>query len=299
MILVVGATGLVGSEACRQFAASRIPVRALARPSSDTAKVAALEALPAQIAWGDVRDPASLVRACTGVDAVVCTISSMPFSYTPGVNDVALVDDAGVRALIDAAEAAGVPRFVYVSFSGNIDRPCPLRDAKRAVERHLQASRLDWTILRPSYFMEVWLSPAVGFDVESATATLYGTGEAPISWISLRDVASFAVACVRDGAASRTVLELGGPRPVAPNEVVRIFEAATGRPFTTSYVPSGALEDQLAAAEDPMQASFAALMRCYADGDPIEMGRTTELLASPMLSVEAYAASFTPAVTAS
>jgi uncharacterized protein YbjT (DUF2867 family) len=299
VILVVGATGLVGKEVCRQLSAAGVAVRALIRPSADPNKIADLRDLPVATMVGDLRDPASLERACTDVDAVVCTASSMPFSYEAGVNDIAWVDLDGVRSLIDTAKTAGVARFVYVSFSGGMERRSPLRDAKRTVEHHLQESRLDWTILRPSYFMEVWLSPAVGFDASQATATVPGSGDRPISWISLRDVASFVVACLGSSTTSRRIIELGGPRPVTPNEVIRIFEATSGRPFSTSYLSVSDLEAQQAAASDPMQVSFAALMRCYADGDPIEMGRTADLLPAPMTSVEVYAASLLPAAAAS
>jgi hypothetical protein len=56
----------------------------------------------------------------------------------------------------------GVEQFVFVSFSGNLSLPTPLHDSKRQVEQRLQQSPMTWTILRPSAFMEVWLSPASG-----------------------------------------------------------------------------------------------------------------------------------------
>ena len=59
---------------------------------------------------------------------------------------------------------AGVGQLVYTSFSGQMDLDFPLRNAKRVVEQHLKESGLTYTILRPSFFDEVWLSPALGFD---------------------------------------------------------------------------------------------------------------------------------------
>lgn len=64
--------------------------------------------------------------------------------------------------LIDAARAAGASRFVHVSVAHSINEDCPLTTAKRAVEQHLQRSGMTWTILAPSFFMEVGLSPALG-----------------------------------------------------------------------------------------------------------------------------------------
>lgn len=296
MILVVGATGLVGREVCRQLVHAGSPVRALVRTGSDDDTVAALRMMGIETVEGDVRDRSSLDRAVRGVDGIVCTISSMPFRYEPGVNDIATVDTDGVRNLADAAVAAGVPKFVYTSFSGNMDRPFPLRDAKRSVEAWLRASPLDWTILRPSYFMEGWLSPMVGFDPAQGTATIYGTGERPISWISRKDVASFAVASLTHARAQKAVLELGGPQLLTPLDVVRIFESVFGRTIDLTFVPVDALDAQLAAATDPMQQSFAALIRCYADGDPIEMGATARMLSDRLTTVSDYAVSIRQAV---
>ena len=299
MILVVGATGLVGREVCRQLVKAGTPVRALVRTGSDPDTVAALRMMGTEPVEGDVRDRSSLDRAVRGVDGIVCTISSMPFRYEPGVNDIVTVDTEGVRHLVDAAVAARVPKFVYTSFSGHMERRFPLRDAKRTVEGWLKASPLDWTILRPSYFMEGWLSPMVGFDPAQGTATIYGTGEHPISWISRQDVASFAVASLTHPSAHKAVLELGGPQPLTPLEVVRIFESVFGRTIDLTFVPVEALDAQLAAATDPMQQSFMALMRCYADGDPIEMGATARLLPDRLTTVDAYAVSIRPAVATS
>lgn len=291
MILVVGATGLVGGDICRRLAAKGLPVRALVRATADPAKVDALKALGVEVVAGDLRDPASLGEACRDVATVISTASSMPFGYEPGVNDIATTDLAGTLHLVDAARAAGVvERFVYTSFSNNIDLDFPLRNAKRTVEDHLKLSSLPYTILRPSYFMEVWLSPAVGFDASRAKATIYGTGANPISWISLADVAEFAVRSLDSPAARNATIELGGPAALTPLQVVGVFERAYGRPFQTEHVTAEALLAQQQGATDPMQQSFSGLMRCYAAGDPIDMQATIEDFPFVLTSVDDYAA---------
>ncbi len=290
MNLVVGATGMVGGEICRQLVAAGKPARALVRSTSDPGKVQALRDLGVEVVEGDVRDRASLDAACAGATAVISTVSSMPFSYQPGENDIETVDLNGVKALIDAAVSAGIEHLIYTAFSGQINLDFPLRNAKRAVERHLKGSGLTYTVLRPSYFMEVWLSPAVGFDAANAKATIYGTGEEPISWISFQDVAKFAAASLDNPAARNAVLELGGPQALTPKQVVGIFERASGKSFEVQYVPADALAAQQAGATDPMQQSFSGLMRCYAAGDPIDMTETGKAFPFERKSVERYAA---------
>jgi NADH dehydrogenase len=232
-------------------------------------------------------DPASLEAACQGVSAVISTVSSMPSCYEAGVNDIQHVDLDGMTCLIDAAQAAGVERFIYTSFT--MDNEFPLRNAKRAVEGHLKDSGIVYTILRPSYFMEVWLSPAVGFDVANGKAQIYGSGENPISWISFKDVAQFAVESLDNPLARNATLELGGPEALSQLQAVHIFEDLSGRSFEVQHVPEEALAEQQKAAMDPMQQSFAGLMQWYAKGDPVDMGETLKTYPVQLTSVRDYA----------
>src|SRR5438445_13649108 len=81
------------------------------------------------------------------------------------------------------------------------------------------------------FFMEIWLSPTLGFDFADGKATIYGSGENKISYISLHNVADFTVAALSNAAARNAVLELGGPEALTQLEVVRIFEKITARTF--------------------------------------------------------------------
>ena len=76
MILVVGATGLLGGEVCRLLARQAKPLRALVRGRANPDKVAPLQRLGAEPACGDLRDPASLAAACRGASAVISTASA-------------------------------------------------------------------------------------------------------------------------------------------------------------------------------------------------------------------------------
>jgi uncharacterized protein YbjT (DUF2867 family) len=287
MYLVVGATGLLGGEICRRLAAQGKPVRGLVRATSDQAKVDELKSNGVEIVQGDMCDPASLGAACQGVSAVISTVSALPSCYEPEGNNIQTVDVDGTQNLIDAAQAAGVERFIYTSFT--MDNDFPLRNAKRAVEGHLKDSGLVYTILRPSYFIEFWFSPAVGFDVADAKAQIYGSGENPISWISFKDVAQFAVESLDNPSARNATLELGGPEALSQLQAVHIFEEQSGRSFEVQHVPEEALAEQQKAATDPAQQSFAGLMRWYAKGDTVDMGETLKTFPVQLTSVRDYA----------
>lgn len=290
MILVVGSTGLLGQEVCQQLALQHRSTRALVRPTTDPAKVEKLQHLGITCAPGDLRDASSIQDALLGIDTVVCTASAMPFAYRAGSNDIRSIDLEGVMRLVDLARAAGVRQFIYTSFSGNLEVASPLRDAKRAVERHLRASGMGYTILRPSYFMEVWLSAATGFDVAGRRATIYGAGDRRITWISLRDVAQFAVAAIGHPAAHNATLELGGPEPLTPLEVVALFETALHVRFTLHHALASALHLRMAAATDPMEKSFVALMIGVVHGDWIPMAGLLRQFPIKLTTVHEFAA---------
>jgi len=286
MILVTGSTGMVGSAACQRLVELGKPVKALVRETSDPAKTGRLSGLGITLVKGDLRNPDSLQTACQGVETVITTVSALPVSYTPGQNDIQHVDLEGTKSLIDAAKAAGVKHFIYTSFNLNAD--FPLSNAKHEVEAYVETSGMNYTILRPSYFMEAWLSPMVGFDVANAKATIYGNGDQLISWISFLDVVSFVVESVTSPAARNTVLALGGPEPVSPNQVVKLFEAKSGKSFEVSYVPAEALKAQMEGATEPMQKSFAGLMYGYALGDPVNMEETLKAFPMKLTSLQEF-----------
>jgi uncharacterized protein YbjT (DUF2867 family) len=289
MILIAGATGMLGKQICRLLATQGKPVRGLVRITSDPSTVEQLKEMGLDSVEGNVRDRSSLDAACQGVTALISTVSAIPYSYDPADNNLQQVDRDGMTNLIHAAQDAGVHHFVYTSFSGNLDLDFPLRNAKRRIEQRLKDSGLTFTILRPSCFMETWLSPAMGFDYANAKAQIFGSGDNPLSWISLYDVAQFAVESLENPTARNVTLELGGPEALNPLEVIRIFEEAGGRSFEVEYVPAKALEEQQRATEDPMAQSFAGLMRCYAQGDSIDMRSLRQAFPIELTSVEAYA----------
>lgn len=294
MILVAGATGFLGREICRRLLAEGRAVRALVRRTSDPAVVTSLDVMGAEIVEGDLRDRPSLDRACGGTTTVI-TSASTTRSRQEG-ESIESTDQRGQLDLVDAARAAWVRHYVYVSYSGAVGVDDPLTVAKRGVERAVRESGITYTILRPTFFME-WLSPALGFDAANGRVTIYGSGENRISWISLADVAEFAVRSIDAPAARNAVIELGGPEALSPLEVVWIFEEVGGRPIQVQHVPEEMIRAQQADAQDSLQRAFAALMLAYASGDTIPMDETLSRFPVRLRSVHEFArdALFAPA----
>ena len=266
-ILVVGGTGMVGGATVRRLRDRGETVSVLVRGGDRHPKAAALRELDATIVDGDLTDPESLARAAGDADVVICTVTSMPTGANDGLRRV---DRDGTLALIDAAEAAKVERFVYTSYSGNMREASPLDTAKRDCERRLMAGTMHSVILRPSFFMEVWLSPSLGFDPSGGTARIYGTGDARVSYVSARNVADFAAEAATHRYPGRhTVIEIGGPAAISQHDAVSIFERALGKAVDVQHVPVEALEAQRQGG-DPLKQAFGALMVAYAKGDVID-----------------------------
>lgn len=272
MTLVVGATGLLGTEICRRLASAGKPFKAMVRATSDPAKKDVLKQLGGGLVEADLKDRASLDRACEGTTAVITTPTAI-LSQQPG-DTFDTVDLHGQIQLIDAARAAKIGHYIFVSISGNLlkDGDNPLVDAKRAVENYLQQSGLAYSILRPTFFMEIWLSPHLGFDFANAKATIYGSGQNKTSYISLQNVADFAVELLSNPAARNAVIELGSPEAFSQLEVVRMFEEIIGRTFEKQFVSEEALRARKAAATNPVEQTFADLTLAAARGDTIDMG---------------------------
>lgn len=289
-ILVVGATGSVGQAAALRLLQGQNQVRGLVRGGSSNPKAKKLQAAGATIVEGDLTQPPTLGAACAGIETIVCTATSMPTAADDGLRRV---DLEGTLALIDAAERAGVQRFVYTSYSGNLRLDSPLETAKRTCEDRLLKGRMQAIILRPSYFMEMWLSPVLGFDPEKGSARIYGSGQAKVSYISAFNVAEFAAAAaVRQIDKEHTIQEMGGPEAISQLEAVGIFEQAFHKKIALEHLSAEVLQQQHQSATDPLQKTFAALMLGYAQGDAIPGAKETAARYGVRLrSVNDYASS--------
>lgn len=235
MILVVGATGLLGGSIARRLLGQGKPVRTLVRSDS---RYDGLIAAGAEAAIGDLKDPDSVRAACRSVAAVVTTANAIGRT---GPDDIESVDHLGNRNLVDAAASEGVRRFVFVSALGaDADHPMPLLRAKGLTERRLRASGIAWTILQPNLYMDTWVPAIVG---EPALAgrpvTLVGDGLRRHSMVAVRDVASFAIAALDHPQASGQTLPIGGPHPVTWRDVVAAFERELGRDLPVRTIAIG------------------------------------------------------------
>jgi uncharacterized protein YbjT (DUF2867 family) len=237
MILVVGATGVLGREAVRQLLAAGHKVRAMSRVP---AMAADLKQLGAELVQGDLTDAASLARACHGADAVLAAAHAL---MGTGRYSSEAVDDAGHRALVDAAKAARVKHFVYTSARGvSPGHPVDFFRTKASLEEHLKTSGLNYTILRPSALMEWHVHNLLGKSIlEHGKTTIFGSGNNPTNFVAAHDVARFCVIALTDPEPEGKTLEIGGPDNVTKRQVAEMYIRFSGRPAKVRHVPTGAM----------------------------------------------------------
>src|SRR3954451_1636663 len=237
MILLTGATGLVGSALLRRLVSPdgpRPPVRCLVRDprglGADRVRV--------QIALGDLADPPSFRNALRGVKTVIhlaATIRDQTGGSIEELNGIA------TWRLVQAAERAGVERFVFFSALGasSHDRTRFLR-AKALAERAVRGSAIPHTVFAPSMVY----APGDPFITLLERMSLLpvmarsGRGRALYQPIWADDVADCVVAALREGADAAEHYELAGPQELSHEEIVDTVLRAAGRPRPVVGVPT-------------------------------------------------------------
>ena len=148
VVLVTGATGRQGGTVTEHLISAGFPVRALVRDPNKP-RATELADKGANLAEGDLDDPASLGRALEGVYGVFSVQNFFQAGYEGEIRQ-------GI-SLADAALAAGVSHFVYSSVgSAHRDTGISHFESKRRVEGHVRSLGIPYTIVRPVFFMHNW-----------------------------------------------------------------------------------------------------------------------------------------------
>lgn len=235
-ILVTGASGFIGPKIVRALRTQDRDVRALVRRPERAAQLAGWGA---ELARGDLTDPASLraaVKGCTHVVHLVAILTGRPADFER-------VMTQGTKDLVAAAKEEGVERFVLMSALGTSETskdPVPYFNAKRAEEQEVVSSGLEFTIFRPSFvfggdggalplFMkQVRYSPVV---------TVIGPGLQRFQPIWVEDVAEYFARAIDHPQAANRTFELGGPDTVDWNELYLTIARVLGKHRRLLHVP--------------------------------------------------------------
>lgn len=221
MILVTGATGDIGGELCRLLAEASEPFRAMCRKQEqiDRFRDQGIDAV-----LGDFDRPDTLEHAMKGCDRLFLVSHPTPRQFEQE------------KAAIDAASRAGVSRIVKVSASdANVKSPVPWAKAHALIDHHLRASGLEWTILKPTAFMQnfLWSKKPIsrGYLPQAA-------GSGKVAYIDNRDVARVALTVLTQQGHAHATYFLTGPQPLDMQMIAQRLSAAIGRKVRYINLPN-------------------------------------------------------------
>jgi uncharacterized protein YbjT (DUF2867 family) len=212
MILVTGATGLIGGEVLRRLSQAGVPARALTR---DMKKA---QIMPG-VTWlaGDLGRPETLPAAFEGAKTL--------FLLTHYLEDMVELQHNAIAA----ARAAGVTHVVKVSaFAASDHSKAPIGRWHYHVEKELQESGLEWTMLRPHHFMQNLLAQAEYVKNEGAIYSPSGDGKIP--YVDGRDVGAVAAVTLTTPGHLGKKYVLTGSEAMSYRQAAEIIAAVIGKP---------------------------------------------------------------------
>lgn len=235
MILVTTPNGKVGSEVAKQLLEQGHSVR-LGAHTVEKARAAFPQA---EVVAFDFADEDSMRTALKGVDAL--------YLASPGD------DDEPSQRAIDLAKEAGVARIVRLSAMGVETSDNPMR----RVERHLEASGLEYTLLRPNWFMQNY-STGSADGVRRQGTFSEPSEDAKTSFIDTRDIAAVAVKALTEDGHHTQAYALTGGRAYDRHEVAKAIAQATGK--TVMYQPVSEAQFQAGMTSAGMPEGYVALL---------------------------------------
>jgi uncharacterized protein YbjT (DUF2867 family) len=235
MLLLTGATGLVGSALLRRLVAEGTQVRCLVR---DPRRLGA-QRVRVQIALGDLTDPPSFRNALRGVSTVVhlaASIRDQPRGSIEELNGIA------TWRMVEAAERSGVERFVFLSvLDASTHHRARFFRAKALAEQAVAEAGVRSTVFAPSIIYapgDPWLTLLERLAL-LPVMPVSGRGHATYQPIWAEDVADCVSAALRmNGQAAHVRYELAGPQTLSHNEIVRTVLRSVNRSRPLLHIPT-------------------------------------------------------------
>lgn len=211
MILITGATGNIGKELCRLLAEAEIPARAMCRKDEQLEQ---FRKLGIEAVLADFENPKSLLQAMQGCERMFL-LTSPTLSHTQME-----------KSIIHIAEKAGIKYIVRVSTADtNLSAKLSYAKSHAEIDHYLRSKKLDWTILRPTGFMQNFIES--GHPISTGFLP-HMICDGKLSYIDLRDIALVAKHVLTEDIHKRATYYLTGPESLTVKEVASFLTDALG-----------------------------------------------------------------------
>lgn len=244
-VLIIGATGDVGSAAAQRAIAQGHQVRALVRPTSNTSRFGAL-AERMEFSGGDILERPSLEKALAGMDGIIISIRLTPGEMKKGRTYLD-VEEQGVKNIVAAARQQGAHKIIHVSAAGvGPDCISDMYQAKHQAEEAIRSSGIDYTIFKPSGMFkdfDAFHIPTV-LKLGIACTWPFGPIDFHMNPLSHLDLAACMVSALDNPRASRMTIEIGGPDCITSQDLLNMIARKAG--IQTTYT-EGVSKEQLVA----------------------------------------------------
>lgn len=219
MILLTGVTGKIGGETAKQLRGKGAPLRALVR---DEAKAAHLKAAGVELVVGDIADAKIVGKALAGVDKA--------FLLLPNGEH----QEAHEKQFTDLAKAAGIKHLVKLSSMEAVAAAkTPIPRAHWAVEEYIRASGLNWTMVKPNFFMQNLLASARTIKEQGKFFLPMGNGTTGMA--DARDIGAVCAEVLTGEGHAGQSYEITGPEVLTFLKVAERFTEVLGK--KVEYVP--------------------------------------------------------------
>lgn len=290
MILVAGGTGLVGGAIVRELARRGKKVAVLTRDAERAQKNLAGVA---EAREGDVRDPMTLGSAVEGVETVIGAqqFPGYPMEDKGKGRTFEEVDAKGTESLVEAAKAAGVKRYIYLSGAGaGKDAKYHWFRSKWRAEEAVRNSGLTYVILRPSWIFgpeDVSLNRFLNMSRFLPFVPLIGNpGKQRVQPVFIEDVAKIAAESVDNPTADNQTFEIGGPEAMTMNELIKVALDVAGRKRLMLATPTPVMKLVASIAQHapgkPLTPDAIDFITQDALGDPTEVQEALGIEVTPL-----------------
>lgn len=243
LVTVFGGSGFVGKYVVRALCKAGYRVRVAMRRPHLGNELRVMGAVgQVQLVQANVKNPESVARALEGVDAVINLVGLLSEKGSQTFHNVV---EEGAKNVAEAAKAAKIKKFIFMSAIHNDESGSKYAQTKSAAENAVKSAIPSATIIRPSVIFGVeddFFNKFAAMSRLTPIMPLIGGGKTLFQPVYVNDVASAFVAALQNPKAEGKTYELGGPETYSFEQIIKYIQKEICRPRLYVNIPLGLMQ---------------------------------------------------------